>query len=62
MHITVAVVISVVSVSIAFAVWRTSREKLRLDLYNRRFDTRPGRCGITATGPTICLPHLLQKA
>jgi hypothetical protein len=38
MHITVAVVISVVSACVAFAAWRTSREKLRLDLYNRRFD------------------------
>jgi len=38
MHITAAVVISVVSACVAFAAWRTSREKLRLDLYNRRFD------------------------
>jgi|HubBroStandDraft_1064217.scaffolds.fasta_scaffold22041_3 hypothetical protein len=38
MHITAAVVISVVSACLAFAAWRTSREKLRLDLYNRRFD------------------------
>src|SRR5216684_1445740 len=38
MHITAAVVISVASAGVAFAAWRTSREKLRLDLYNRRFD------------------------
>jgi len=45
MCITVPVAISIVSACfagasacVAFAAWRTSREKLRLDLYNRRFD------------------------
>ena len=31
--------VSVVSACIAGAAWWTSREKLRLDLYNRRFET-----------------------
>ncbi|MGC2285089.1 MAG: hypothetical protein WA542_07570 [Candidatus Acidiferrum sp.] len=34
----IALAVSVVSVCFAGAVWWTSREKLRLDLYNRRFD------------------------
>jgi hypothetical protein len=51
MHITAAVVISVVSACVAFAAWRTSREKLRLDLYNRRFDIY---------GRTLDLIHILQ--
>jgi hypothetical protein len=38
MHITATVVISGVAACVALAAWRTSREKLRLDLYNRRFD------------------------
>ena len=33
-----ALLISVVSLSVAGAAWWTNREKLRLDLYNRRFD------------------------
>jgi hypothetical protein len=34
----IALAVSVVSVCFAGAAWWTSREKLRLDLYNRRFD------------------------
>jgi hypothetical protein len=34
----IALAVSAVSVCFAGAVWWTSREKLRLDLYNRRFD------------------------
>jgi hypothetical protein len=33
-----ALLASAASISVAVAVWRTSREKLRLDLYDRRFD------------------------
>lgn len=34
----IALAVSVASVCLAGAVWWTNREKLRLDLYNRRFD------------------------
>jgi hypothetical protein len=33
-----ALAVSTASLCVAFAVWWTNREKLRLDLYNRRFD------------------------
>jgi hypothetical protein len=34
----IAIVISVLSLGVSAAVWWVSHEKLRLDLYNRRFD------------------------
>jgi hypothetical protein len=33
-----ALPVSLLSAGVAYAAWWTSREKLRLDLYNRRFD------------------------